>query len=138
MEPETGLVDTAWILSQFASETVAAQQAYRRFVLDGVGAESPWDDLKSGLILGSDEYVQTIRPYLEDMALPVRAQKGNMRPGLDGAFADADDISARNRAIYRACCEYGYLQREVAEYLGLSYVSVSRIISKLKMLKVKD
>ena len=138
IEAETGLVDTVWILSQFGVEITEARQSYCRFVLDGVGAESPWKSLKGGLILGSDKYAQTIRPYLEKITLPTKTQKNNLRPGLDDIFADADDISVRNRTIYRACCEYGYLQREVAEHLGLSYVSVSRIISKLKMLKVKD
>ena len=43
-----------------------------------------------------------------------------------------EDIKCRNLAIYQAYVEHAYTQREIAAYLGISYVTVSRIIKEIK------
>ncbi|MFA7373742.1 MAG: sigma factor-like helix-turn-helix DNA-binding protein, partial [bacterium] len=44
----------------------------------------------------------------------------------------SDDVKSRDRAIRKAYVEHAYTQREIAAHLGISYVTVSRIIKEIK------
>ena len=61
-----------------------------------------------------------------------RKQRFAARPGLDALFRrDSGEGKGRIFRRVRVVVErYGYSQREVAEYLGVHYSSVSRILRK--------
>jgi hypothetical protein len=51
-----------WVLGHFAQERSQAQQAYRRFVADGMASQDrPWTHLHSQIYLGSEAFLQKIR-----------------------------------------------------------------------------
>lgn len=46
------------ILAQFAKQPAAARRRYRQFVMESVGRDSIWSDLRQQIYLGDDDFVQ--------------------------------------------------------------------------------
>ncbi len=94
---------------------------------------SPWADLKGQALLGSDTFVETMRPLLEDRAdlseVP-RSQRLLHRPSLKRLFPGAvrADKALRDEAIRKACLEWGYTMAATARAAGIHYSTVSKII----------
>ncbi len=49
-------LDTAWLLGQFGYTNKQAKAAYRRFITQGTGSASPWDELRGQMWLGDDAF----------------------------------------------------------------------------------
>ncbi len=131
-------LEVEWLLSQFDPDPERARRKYRRFVFQGKGVEI-WGELKGGVILGREEFVEKLKPVLQGKQatgeIP-RKERLVHRPELGELFAGVKDKGDRDERIYRAVVEYGYRLREVGEYLGLHYSTVSRIVGKWRS-KVK-
>ncbi len=54
-----------------------------------------------------------------------RKQRYATRPTLDKTFQATDE---REMKIYQAGQEYGYILKEIAEYFGVHYTTVSKTI----------
>ncbi len=52
---------TDWLLRAFADTRQEAAAGYRRFVAEGIGASSPWLELKNQVYLGSEQFVQQMQ-----------------------------------------------------------------------------
>lgn len=122
---------TDWILSQFNEERKEAQRSYEEFVLSGIGKETPWKDLKGRIILGKDSFVQKIKVYLKERKkikeIP-RVERFAIRPRLSEMFSQIKNKKERNEKIYAAHIEYGYTLKQIADYLGIHYSTVSKAI----------
>jgi len=116
-----------WILSQFDADPARAACAYRAFVKQGRGV-SIWDDLRSGAFLGTDAFVEKLRPRLRERAgvteIP-REQRFPGRPSLAEVFAGVLDKATRDVQIYQAVRVHGYTLQEVADFLVLYYSTIS-------------
>src|SRR5450759_1574712 len=55
-----------WILGRFAKTRSVAQRRYAEFVAQGSNLPSPWRELKGQVLLGSEAFVDQMRPLLED------------------------------------------------------------------------
>ena len=127
-------LDTEWILQQFGRRRSEAQKEYRAFVRAGLRETgSPWDDLRGGLLLGSDAFIAACRARLRgdtDLEEIPRFERYAGRPGLGDLFEpiDARDKAARNAAIAAAYLDHGYRMKQIADFLGLHYATMSRII----------
>ena len=128
---------TDWILAQFGDERKGATARYRRFVQEGRGVEV-WDELRGGVLMGSDGFVEEMAPLLRDSALqreiPQRERLVS-RPSLDDLFAERETKAARNERIYEATRIHEYTLSELQEYLGLHYSTISRIASRVEAKK---
>ena len=125
---------TDWLLAQFGQRRRDAQKAYRRFVREGVGEPSPFRGLVGGCLLGGEDFVATCRGMLtgdETLAEIPQVQRHAGRPSLAALFAGIarGDRAARNKAIAQAHLECGYTQKVIADFLGLHYATVSRVIT---------
>ncbi len=124
---------TDWILAQFAKGRAVAQRRYAEFVSAGKNRPSPWEDLKGQALLGSDTFVEKMRPLLEDRAdlseVP-RSQRLLHRPSLKRLFPSAvrADKVLRDEAIRKACLEWSYSMAATAREVGIHYSMVSKII----------
>lgn len=132
-EPAPTWLTTTWILGQFAKRIQVARHRYRDFVAQGLSAQSPWGSLKGQILLGSEEFVQKIRPLLEDAAGDKeisRTQRWAHRPSLTSLFAgDAlTNKSSRDTTIRCAHADYGYTMAAIAREAGLHHSTVSKII----------
>jgi len=125
---------TDWILAQFRSKRELPQRGYRRFVAEGTGA-AVWEDLRSGVLLGSDAFVKKLSRLLHGKAnmkeIP-QAQRRATRPSLEKLFqGKTKDKAKRDRAIHEAVVRHDYTQSAIASYLGLHYSTVSRIVKRV-------
>lgn len=140
MPPPCLTVD--WILSQFGMKKKAAITKYRQFVRDGINRESIWKNLKGQSLIGEDDFVVEFAEYLKDKEkireIP-KSQRLMNRPPIEVLLTPEiiRDRKKRNEKIKEAVDTYGYKQNEVADYLGLHYTSISRLLGQAKMLKVK-
>lgn len=126
-------LSTDWILAQFAEERAEAQRRYAAFVSKGRNLPSPWPDLKGQILLGSDNFVEKMRPLLaerSDLSEVPRGQRLLHRPTLEQLFPETTraDKALRNETIRKACLEYGYTMAAIARAAGLHYSTISRVI----------
>ena len=54
---------TDWVLSQFHQDRARAEKEYRKFVKEGRGIDV-WADLRGGVILGTERFVEALEPLL--------------------------------------------------------------------------
>ena len=126
---------TDWLLMQFGSKRYEAQRAYRQFVRDGLEGPSPWKGLVGGILLGGEEFVARCRALI-DPRKPLwdipRTDRYAGRPALKDLFGGVPHRARdkRNACIARAYLEHGYTMKQIADFLGLHYSSVSIIIHK--------
>jgi len=131
------LLTTDWILLQFSDDRQRATDLYRKFVKQGRGVEV-WDELRGGILIGSDGFVEEMSPRLRDSALQKeipRHQRLVSRPSLDELFAKWETKAIRNESIYEATRIHEYTLSELQDYLGLHYSTISRIASRVEVEK---
>lgn len=124
---------TDWILSQFDKERRDARRAYEEFVLSGIGKQGPWEDLKGRFILGKDDFVEKVKNYLEEKKKQKeisRIERFAIRKGLNEIFREIRKKEERDRQIHIAHIEYGYTLKEIADYLGIHYSTVSKALKR--------
>lgn len=131
-----GLVDAPeflspdWILRQFSKQKKTAEHQYQEFVKAGVGASSPWVNLRRQILLGDDEFVANMEALLSDVG-EIReyqlAQRRSSRPSLQKLFAKVKDKEARNEAIRSAHIEHLYSLNEIGQFVGLHFATISKI-----------
>jgi len=122
-----------WVLSQFAEDPERATREYRRFVKEGRGVEV-WDELRHGILLGKDEFVEALRPLLTDQAAlrkTPRRKRLPGRPSLATLFAGVKDKRKRDERIHRAVRSHEYTLKEVGDFLGLYYSTISMIAKRV-------
>lgn len=131
--PAPGWLSTEWVLSQFGRRRSTAQRRYQVFVADGVSGASPWRQLRGQVLLGSERFVERLRPLLadrEELTEVPRAQRLAHRPSLRELFSHRvrSDKRRRDQAICRAFLEYGYTLAAIGRALGLHYSTVSKVL----------
>lgn len=123
-----------WLLDQFASQRKVAQRRYREFVAAGIGARGLWDDVRGQCLLGAEEFADELIECLKgkrDLREIPRQQRYAGRPELKAIFSsNIDEKATRDQKIIEAVERHAYSQREVADYLGLHYVTVSRVVNE--------
>lgn len=129
-----------WILSQFASDDRGVQEAFKVFLRKDTNGKREWEKRRGARIFGSPGYVEKVKSYTEDRRKhkDIVEECGHAdRPSLEAIFKGVADKAARDRAMHEAFMRYGYKQSEIAEYLGKSYVTVSRIIKHIRALEMR-
>jgi putative transposase len=105
-----------------------APQRYLAFV----AAARPRTCLPRLAVLGDDQFRQRFVTQRAGASLEVPARDRVVRPGLEYLFAGAVTRQARIQAIRRARSE-GYLEREIAHYLGVHETTVSRLCGGMRL-----
>ena len=128
--PELLTVD--WILSQFGPDRARAVRAYRRFVSEGKGVDV-WEELRAGAFLGTDAFVKQLAPLLAEKPPDPEIRKEERfaaRPSLEELFSGISDKAMRNERIHQAVRAYHYKLREVGEFWGLHFSTISVIAKR--------
>jgi len=125
---------TGWVLGQFSGKQGKAEQEYRKFVEWGIGKQSVWTNVRGQAILGEEEFADRFVDHLrkhKDIPEITRSQKYLKRPALEKLFPENILRNKRKRdaLIADAVEKHGYLQREIADYMGLNYATVSRLVA---------
>jgi REP element-mobilizing transposase RayT len=125
------------ILIQFDPDHKRATYAYRQFVREGLTVDV-WDELQAGLLLGSDQFVDGLRPLLNDKSLDPEYRKCERfaaRPSLQELFVDVTDKPTRDERIYQAVRVHHYTLKEVGGFVGLRYSAISEIAKRVHQRK---
>ena len=124
-----------WILGVFGTDRKTAQRQYRKFVKEGITRKSPWRELQGQILLGEDSFVERFKNLLGDKEaikeIP-RQQRYAGRLKLKEIFKrkNSGGKKGRNQGIYDAHINYGYTLKEIADYLGIHYTTVSKVIKE--------
>ncbi len=123
-----------WVLGQFSGKRGKAEQEYRQFVKGGIGKQSVWINMRGQAILGEEDFADRFTDHLrkhKEVPEITRSQKYLKRPALEKLFPEAllRDKRKRDRRIAEAVEKHGYLQREIADHLGLNYATISRLVA---------
>jgi len=123
-----------WLLQQFDAHRERAIHAYRRFVQEGRDVPL-WDDVQGGALLGSETFMQEMRPLLRDASgsqeIPKR-ERLLSHPTLEDLFEGAGANRAlRDQRIFEAFRIHGYTLFQLQEHLGLHYSTISRIAKRV-------
>ena len=133
-EAPTPFLTVEWILSQFDGNLKRARAVYRRFVMEGLGV-GVWDEIKGGILLGTEEFVARMGPMLRESEPDFdirRAERFADRPALVDIFAEiGSDRRLRNLGIYEAAYEYGYTLTAISKHVGLHPSTLSRIVKRV-------
>ena len=90
-----------------------------------------WEHLKQQVYLGDDRFINAQLAYkpkgVTDLSEVPHKQKRLSAPPLHNIFEAA---SQRNEGIVAAFNSGGYTLAEIADYVGLHYTTVSRIVRK--------
>jgi putative transposase len=115
-------------LLQFAKQRAAARRRYRQFVMDGLGGESIWSELRQQIYLGEDKFVSRTQKKLKakrnELGIP-KVQQRAPAPTIDTI---AKKWPERNEAIRKGYATGAYSYREIAEYFGIHLATVGRAI----------
>jgi putative transposase len=124
-DPVIPCLTTDWILSQFSQEQKKASSLYQVFVRSGIKAESPLKAIKGQLFLGQENFIEEIKHLMRGK----EKLKEITRPALKEIFKGKDKKS-KDQVMYEAHLQYGYTLKDIAEYIGVHYTTVSRAIKK--------
>jgi putative transposase len=130
LDPAPEWLTTETILSTFGRTKGAAREAYRGFVSDGIGAESVWGRLRGQIYLGDDSFVERMQKQLGDARDEVqvpRLQRRTPPPTLERIREAAE---SRDAAIVAAHATGAYSYGEIAEFFGLHFTTVGRIVRR--------
>lgn len=127
----TRFFNRTFILDYFGADENKARDEYRKFVATPFDS-SPWDDLKGGVLLGTDEFVQSVEHYFRDKNgdrdIPLY-QLLTAKVGLESIFSDPQ--STRDELLRQAYFEHGYKMGEIAAFLNITKGRVSQILKRL-------
>jgi putative transposase len=120
-----------WTLGQFATQKARQIAKYEEFVIQGIGEDTIWADLKGQIFLGSDEFAQTMQQTLAHQGkassseIP-RAQRRAKAMSL-GFYTDTFEDDAK-QGMLAAYATGDYTLQAVADAFGVHYSTVSRAV----------
>ena len=133
--PAPSFLSSDWLLRQFGTTRRKAETSYRKFVSESTEL-SPLEHVRNGVILGSERFLDSLAEVLDEKRklkeIP-RKQRFTDRPSLPHLFARAKkDKQARNEVVYEAHYKHGYTLAEIANYLGLHYSTISKVLRNIR------
>ena len=127
-EPDPAWLAADGLLAMFAKRRATAQQRYAEFVAEGIKAESPWNKLKSQVFLGDEAFVERMQAHIQtgkdDVQIPL-AQRRPKPPTLAQIEMKSPD---RDTAIIAAYATGGYSYPQIADYFGVHFTTVGRVV----------
>ena len=127
-----------WTISQFGDDKDRAVKQFENYILSGEDTPFPSEEIAGQLILGANKFIEKIKKFLPsskrriDTEIP-KKQSYVSREELDEIFQKGlRSGRTRDELIFQAFREYDYYQKEIADYLGVHYATVSRAIKKIE------
>ena len=106
---------------------------YRQFVKEGRGIPV-WDNLKGGILFGTEEFAEQMRPLLRGEGAESEISKRQRfadRRSLEEIFDGVEgDRHMRDERIHEAVMEHGCTLTALQKYLGLHPSTLSRIVKR--------
>jgi len=132
-----GFLKVEWVLSQFDRKKDESVKKYKRFVTEGITEGSPWETLKGQIFLATESFIERLSGVLGEKGgakeIP-KTQRYAGRPSLEELLKEEGvrHKKVKDETIYMAYTQYGYRMKEIAEYLGVHYATVSRAVMRIE------
>ena len=118
------------LLKRFAQSKQQALLLFSAYIDEP--SDDIWSNVKNQVFLGSEAFVQTYTESLESSKLTTEFPNSQMRSSAEPLANYQEKYVNRNEAICQAYLSGAYTLAKLAEYFGLHYSTVSRIIAKNK------
>ena len=124
-----------YILGRFGRNRRGAVKEYKKFIEDGIGERDLWRNVKAQSLLGEEEFIERLQYYIkgyEEIKDIPKNQRFIGRPDLKLIFnvSVLNNRRERNKLIIKAVEKYGYSQREIADFIGMHFASISRLVNR--------
>ncbi len=126
-------LEVDWLLSHFGKQRKKAREKYTDFIRAGIGLPSIWENLQNQIYLGTEGFINKQqkaikrKDSLEDV--PV-LQKRAIPKSLEYYQVKYKD---RNQAIAEAFLSGAYTMKQIGDYFGRHYTTVSRIVKQYEL-----
>jgi hypothetical protein len=127
-----GWLNTDWLLASFGKRKHQAVNAYKTFVSDGQRQPSPWLQLRHQVYLGGDAFMLQMKALIDEDKELSETPSSQRRPMPKALSYYEAKMNNRNEAIVGAYRGGGYSLKEVGDYFGLHYSTVSGIVKNHK------
>ena len=148
-----GVVNTWDTLSHFSGDPAKAVAQYKSFVESGIeGTDSPFKDLRAGIVLGREDFVEEklkamVRDKGTDRELPAlkklrtKTSIGEVIKAVADHYGiDPDDLRRRSRrfsvqrkvAVYLAKIRSGQRNSSVAVHFGITTQAVTNVLTEME------
>ncbi|HCP32408.1 TPA: hypothetical protein DIT45_04100 [Candidatus Acetothermia bacterium] len=90
--------------------------------------------MRAGAFLGTDTFVEQMKPLLKEKPVDPEIRKEERfaaRPSLEKLFSGVSDKATRNERIHQAVRVHHYTRREVGDFLGLYFSTISVIAKRV-------
>jgi len=139
LTPVPSFLTVTTILGEFGESPRAARAAYRRFVAAGVHGGHEMERLARQLrrrsVIGDPQFVlehtRTQRLSASGEEFP-RTDMLAARPELNSLFVPDSSRQFRNARIVQAIVDHGYSAKAVADFLGVHYTTISKVLRNRK------
>jgi len=124
-------LETDWILSQFGRDRKLAVKRYVEFVNAGKGVAPVWEEKIHPAILGDEKFIESIfRKHVDDAKMEVpEINRMERRWNPISIEAYFEQNVGRSCAIRKAYRNGGFSMKEIADYCGVHYSTVSRVVN---------
>lgn len=125
-------LDTDGLLAHFGSNRAEAVRKFCDFVRAGVGLEPVWNEMTYANVLGNEAFVERVaRLYIDDVEGDLNEVSRLQRRPLAKPLAwYAEQFAKRDDAISQAYLSGHYSMKQIGEYFGLHYSTVSKAIKR--------
>lgn len=122
-------LSTDAILLQFSQERDQAIGSYKKFVAEGVGVEV-WPKLRQQVYLGDEAFVAKHLPMQKAMLGDLREVPVKQRREKPESLSKYENETVdRNTAMINGYASGGYTLQQIADYFGVHYSTVSRVVN---------
>jgi len=132
MESSPDWLKTDWLLSQFNSNRIKAQKQYIQFVMDGQDKSNLWRELRQQIYLGDEQFAAEMQDHLATDVDLSEVPRPQHRPAALPIAYYASRANSRQEAMARAYDSGQYTLRQIADYFGVHYSTVSRVLGRRK------
>ncbi len=121
-------LETDWLLGQFNRQRLRAVAQYTDFVRAGVGLPSIWEGLRNQIYLGSERFIEQMRPLGSSVGDLGEIPSAQRRPSAKPLEEFQRQYPDRIEAMAQAYRSGGYTLKAIADYFGVHYSTVSRAV----------
>jgi len=118
-----------WLLSVFGNCKQTSIRSYQQFVSEASLNDSPWDELKQQIYLGSDQFVNDVQSNINSLQDFSEIPSSQYTPSVLSIKDYEQRSSSRNDTLKLAYASGGYSMKALGDYFGLHYSRVSKIIN---------
>lgn len=124
-------LETDWLLAHFGPTRSQAVQRYQRFVMAGLGQDSPLKKVSHQMLLGDEAFVERHRELIDTESLRDVCKVQRRVTALSlGEYRD--QFTDRDQAMASAYFSTLYTMAEIGEFFGVSLRSVNRAVRKFE------